>query len=128
MGELAQRTGCGVLCDLNNIVVSSFNIDIDPDEYLARLPANSVAEFHLAGHSAVDTANGPVYIDDHGSEVSGAVWSLYSKALTRFGPLPTLIEWDNELPSFSVLLHEASKGSLVQANASNGQTAVSQVA
>jgi uncharacterized protein len=122
LGELARRTGCGLLCDLNNIFVSSCNIDIDAEEYLSALPAGSVAEFHLAGHSAVETASGPVYIDDHGSEVCAAVWSLYAQALKRFGPLPTLIEWDNDLPSLSLLLHEASKGRVVLANATNYPT------
>jgi uncharacterized protein len=110
LAELSDRTGCGLLCDLNNIYVSAGNLKFNAEHYLASLPPSSVAEIHLAGHSTMQTPSGPVLIDDHGSEVSLAVWALYCKALTRFGPLPTLIEWDNNLPSLYVLLREAGKG------------------
>jgi uncharacterized protein len=108
--ELSNRTGCGLLCDLNNIHVSAANLQLNAEQYLASLPANAVAEIHLAGHCAMETATGTVLIDDHGSEVSLSVWSLYRRALQHFGPLPTLIEWDNDLPSLYVLLKEAGKG------------------
>jgi uncharacterized protein len=108
--ELSDRTGCGLLCDLNNIHVSAANLQLSAEQYLASLPAHAVAEVHLAGHSAVETSTGTVLIDDHGSEVSLSVWSLYRQALQLFGPLPTLIEWDNDLPSLYVLLKEAAKG------------------
>ena len=114
--ELSQRTGCRLLCDLNNLYVSSRNIDVDVAKYLSELPVGCVAEIHLAGHSTVETATGPVLIDDHGSRVCDAVWTLYRQALERFGSLPTLIEWDNDLPSLSVLLNEASKGRAVLEN------------
>lgn len=114
--ELSRRTGCRLLCDLNNLYVSSRNLDIDAEKYLSELPVDCVAEIHLAGHSTVETATGPVLIDDHGSQVCDAVWALYPRALQRFGPLPTLIEWDNDLPSLSVLLNEASKGRVVLEN------------
>jgi uncharacterized protein len=108
--ELSDRSGCGLLCDLNNIYVSAANLELNAEHYLASLPAHAVAEVHLAGHSARETASGTVLIDDHGSEVSLPVWSLYRRALEHFGPLPTLIEWDNDLPSLYVLLKEAGKG------------------
>jgi uncharacterized protein len=110
LAELSDRTGCGLLCDLNNIYVSAANLKFDAEQYLAALPADSVAEIHLAGHSTRDTASGAVLIDDHGSEVSLSVWSLYRLALQHFGALPTLIEWDNDLPSLYILLKEAGKG------------------
>ena len=108
--ELSDRTGCGLLCDLNNIHVSAVNLKLNAEQYLANLPAKAVAEIHLAGHSTMETASGTVLIDDHGSEVPLSVWSLYRAALQQFGPLPTLIEWDNDLPSLYVLLKEAGKG------------------
>jgi uncharacterized protein len=108
--ELSDRSGCGLLCDLNNIYVSAANLELNAEHYLASLPAHAVAEVHLAGHSAMETSSGTVLIDDHGSEVSLPVWSLYHRALEHFGPLPSLIEWDNDLPSLYVLLKEAGKG------------------
>jgi uncharacterized protein (UPF0276 family) len=110
LAELSDRTGCGLLCDLNNIYVSAANLNMDAERYLRSLPASSVAEIHLAGHSTRETASGAVLIDDHGSQVSLSVWSLYRRALQHFGPLPTLIEWDNDLPSLDMLLEEAAKG------------------
>ena len=110
LAELSERTGCGLLCDLNNIWVSAANLKFDAEQYLASLPSDSIAEIHVAGHSTVESSSGAVLIDDHGSEVSLSVWSLYRSALQHFGPQPTLIEWDNDLPSLYVLLKEAQKG------------------
>jgi uncharacterized protein len=90
--------------------VSAANLKFDAEQYLASLPGAAVAEIHLAGHSSVETSSGAVLIDDHGSELSWSVWSLYGRALQLFGSLPTLIEWDNDLPSLHVLLKEAGKG------------------
>jgi uncharacterized protein len=108
--ELSYRTGCGLLCDLNNVYVSAANLELNAEQYLASLPVHAVAEIHLAGHAAMETSSGTVLVDDHGSEVSLSVWSLYRRALEHFGPLPTLIEWDNDLPALNVLLKEAGKG------------------
>jgi uncharacterized protein len=109
LAELARRTGCGVLCDVNNLYVSQKNIGLDPLRYLATLPQAVVGEIHLAGH-AVNDANGhAVLIDDHGGPVANAVWRLYVRALQRFGPVPTLIEWDTKLPALPVLLAEAAE-------------------
>jgi uncharacterized protein len=106
---VAQRTGCGILCDVNNIYVSSRNHGWQPSAYLAALPPAAVGEIHLAGHSVqqIDAAR-TIRIDDHGSRVAPQVWSLYAEALTRFGPVPTLIEWDTVVPPIAVLLEEAA--------------------
>ena len=107
LGELARRTGCGLLCDVNNVYVSSENLGFDPERYLDALPPEAVGEIHLAGHSVSDADGRPVLIDDHGGPVADPVWRLYRRALTRFGPLPTLVEWDTDLPDLPVLLTEA---------------------
>jgi uncharacterized protein len=107
--ELAARTGCGILCDINNIFVSASNHGWDPQQYLAGLPCAAIGEFHLAGHAVRTLEDGSlVRIDDHGSRVAPAVWTLYEQALERFGPRPTLIEWDTAIPEFDVLLDEAA--------------------
>ena len=107
LGELARRTGCGLLCDVNNVYVTCRNFGLDPVAYLEALPAGAVAEIHLAGHHANDADGHPVLIDDHGSRVAEPVWDLYARALRRFGPVPTLVEWDTDLPALAVLLDEA---------------------
>jgi uncharacterized protein (UPF0276 family) len=107
--ELAARTGCGILCDVNNIFVSASNHGWDPQQYLAGLPCAAIGEFHLAGHAVRTLDDGSLMrIDDHGSRVAPAVWALYEQALERFGPRPTLIEWDTAIPEFDVLLDEAA--------------------
>lgn len=107
--ELAARTGCGILCDVNNIFVSASNHGWDPQQYLAGLPCAAIGEFHLAGHAVRTLDDGSlVRIDDHGSRVAPAVWALYEQALERFGPRPTLIEWDTAIPEFDMLLDEAA--------------------
>jgi uncharacterized protein (UPF0276 family) len=109
MVAVAQRTGCGILCDVNNICVSAHNHGWDASAYIAALPADMVGEIHLAGYSSRTFADGSTLrIDDHGSRVSEDVWSLYQKAIALFGPVPTLIEWDNEVPPLEVLLQEAN--------------------
>ena len=110
MAEVARRTGCGILCDVNNIVVSAHNHGWDATAYLVALPPQAVGEIHLAGHSVRSIENGQtIRIDDHASRVSGEVWDLYSRAIARFGPVPTLIEWDNDIPPLQVLLNEATQ-------------------
>ena len=115
LAELARRTGCGLLCDINNIHVSGRNLGFDPLAYLAGLPAAAIGEFHLAGHSVNQVDGQEILIDDHGSAVAEPVWALYRAALTRFGPRPTLIEWDSRLPDLSVLLSEAAKADAAMA-------------
>jgi len=108
MAAVAARTSCGILCDVNNIYVSAKNHGWNPLVYLAALPPDAISEIHLAGHSARQLADGrTLRIDDHASCVIGEVWSLYEEALRRFGPMPTLIEWDNDIPPLDILLEEA---------------------
>jgi len=107
LGELTRRTGCGLLCDVNNVYVTARNLGMDAAAYLAALPADAVEEMHLAGHTASDADGLTVLIDDHGSQVAEPVWELYEAAFARFGPVPTLIEWDTNLPPLEVLLEEA---------------------
>ena len=105
MTELVRRTGCGILCDVNNIHVSAWNFGFDPMAYLQALPIEAIGEIHLAGHHVAEDVD--ILIDDHGSRVAEPVWALYAAALRRFGPVPTLIEWDTNLPALEVLLDEA---------------------
>jgi uncharacterized protein (UPF0276 family) len=106
---VAARTGCGILCDVNNIYVSAHNHGWEASAYLAALPPALIGEIHLAGHSVRRLPDGgTLRIDDHGSRVIAEVWALYEEALARFGPLPTLIEWDNQVPALEILLEEAN--------------------
>ncbi len=105
VAEVARRTGCSLLLDINNIYVSSRNHGYAADEFLRGIVAGTVGEIHLAGFEIVDD----LLIDTHSRPVCPAVWDLYRSALTRFGPLPTLIEWDQDIPDLAVLLAEASK-------------------
>jgi uncharacterized protein len=108
MAAVAARTGCGILCDVNNICVSAHNHGWDASAYISALPVDAVGEIHLAGHSVKTLADGSTLrIDDHASRVSDEVWGLYRQAIARFGPVPTLIEWDNEVPALDVLVTEA---------------------
>jgi uncharacterized protein len=108
LAALAERTGCGILCDVNNIYVSAHNHGWEASSYLAGLPVQAIGEIHLAGHSARVLENGrTILIDDHGSRVIPEVWALYEQALARFGPVPSLIEWDTAIPVLDVLLDEA---------------------
>jgi uncharacterized protein (UPF0276 family) len=109
LAELTCRTGCGLLCDVNNIYVTAKNLGLDPEAYLDALPADAVGEVHLAGHSANETDGRMLLIDDHGSPVIPAVWALYEHAVRRLGAVPTLVEWDTEIPPLEVLLAEARK-------------------
>jgi len=103
--EAARRGGCGILLDVNNIYVSSANHAFDAARYLGAIPAPLVREIHLAGFD-----RGPdCLIDTHGTRVAEPVWSLYRKALDRFGRVPTLIEWDTDIPDLAVLVEEAHK-------------------
>lgn len=121
LGELVRRTGCGLLCDVNNIFVTGSNLGADPRAYLAALPA-AVGEIHLAGHARVTRGGQVLLIDDHGSAVPPPVWELYRAALARFGLAPSLVEWDRDLPDLSTLLGEARAAERI-ANASVGADA-----
>jgi hypothetical protein len=120
LAALVRRTGCGLLCDVNNVFVSASNVGFDAAAYLDALPAEAVGEVHLAGHCARDADGHTVLIDDHGSPVSEAVWRLYARALDRFGPVPTLIEWDTDLPALAALLAEARRSDEMLASTGQG--------
>ena len=110
LAAISARTGCGILCDVNNIYVSACNHGFDALAYLDALPADRIGEIHLAGHTVrmLESSGRVLRIDDHGSRVPTAVWDLYEAALARFGQVPTLIEWDTNVPGLDVLLDEAA--------------------
>ncbi len=108
MGEVLRRTGCGLLLDVNNVYVSCINHNRDPYATIRALPLTVVGEIHLAGFAhEYDATGDSLLIDSHGSPVAQAVWRLYEYALDRVGPVATLIERDNDIPPFDVLLGEA---------------------
>lgn len=109
ISDVARRTGCGILCDVNNIYVSASNHGWDAMTYLSALAPAAIGEIHLAGHSVRQFDQGrTLLIDDHGSRVATEVWALYREALKRFGPVPTLIEWDTGVPPLETLMEEAA--------------------
>ncbi|HEY4065630.1 MAG TPA: DUF692 domain-containing protein [Burkholderiaceae bacterium] len=105
LAELARRTGCGLLLDLNNLYVNAVNFGFDPVARLAELNGAAIGQIHLAGHTRTDDC----LIDTHGSRVCDEVWALHAEACRRFGSKPTLIEWDTDLPALDVLLDEAAR-------------------
>lgn len=105
---VAKNAGCRLLIDINNIFVASVNHGFNPYRYIDAIPAQLVGEIHLAGHSRRFWQGRRLLIDTHNAPVSSEVWSLYGHALGRFGPRPTLIEWDSDLPPLSRLLAEAA--------------------
>jgi uncharacterized protein (UPF0276 family) len=107
LAEVVQRSGCGLLLDLNNIVVTAHNLRLAPLDWLAGLPGEAITEYHLAGHAVNDADGASILIDDHGSRVGEEVWALFGEAIRRYGPKPTLIEWDTDIPALPVLLEEA---------------------
>lgn len=104
--ELARRSGCGLLLDVNNVFVSASNLGYDPRHYLDSFPGDLVAQVHLAGHSTDPVLGGSLLIDSHDAPVAPQVWALYEHLITRIGPRPTLIERDDRLPDFSELCAE----------------------
>ncbi len=104
---ISERTGAGLLLDVNNVFVSACNHEFDPLEYLAAVPGELVEEIHLAGHTLKKFPDGELRIDDHASPVSDDVWALYADTLELMGKKPTLIEWDAELPRLDRLVAEA---------------------
>jgi uncharacterized protein (UPF0276 family) len=108
--RLISRTGCGLICDVNNIMVSAANHGWDAVRYLRSLPAEAVGEYHLAGHSVAAAAptDPPLLIDTHDRPVAADVWRLFEMALAIIGPRPALIEWDAALPALDALLDEAA--------------------
>ncbi len=105
LAEVARRADCGILLDLNNIYVNSVNHNFNPAEYLSHIPGERVGQFHLAGH----TDMGTYLFDTHSRPVIEEVWKLYRQALKLWGPVPTLIEWDENIPEFSGLEKEVNR-------------------
>jgi uncharacterized protein (UPF0276 family) len=122
LAGLVRRSGCGVLLDINNVAVSAANLGEVPaarlNDVLDALPASAIGEIHLAGHTVRSLPGGAqVAIDDHGSPVSDAVWRLFDAAVRRIGPRPTLIEWDTDIPAFTVLQGEAAMADVLMVQA-----------
>ena len=108
VSEAVKRSGCGLLCDVNNIYVNSVNHGFDPHTYLRALPRTTIREIHLAGFTRKEDLPVPVLIDSHSRRVDDAVWDLYAEAVYLFGRIPTLIEWDADIPELEVLMEEAA--------------------
>lgn len=109
LAAVVERSGCGLLLDVNNAYVNSVNVGLDAQAFIDGLPAGAVQEIHLAGHTRRQVGERTILLDDHGSRVPEAVWSLYEYAIRRFGVVPTLIEWDTNLPELCVLEDEAAR-------------------
>lgn len=109
LAELGRRSGCGILLDVNNIYVSARNHGFDAHAYLRAIPVELVHEMHLAGHTVKTFDDGELLIDTHNQPVANDVWGLYQTALQRFGAVPTLVEWDTDLPPLDVLVSEANR-------------------
>ena len=128
--RIVAATGCGLILDVNNVVVSAVNLGTPAEAYLDAFPLEAVGEIHLAGHAEeVDAAGAPLLIDAHDREVGPSVWALYGALIARMArPVPTLIEWDNAVPSFPVLAAEAAKAdgamAAALADASDGRADV----
>lgn len=120
LAEISARTGCGLLLDINNVFVSAVNHRTDPLAYLSSFPLHAVGELHLGGHAEDTLPSGPLLIDAHGTPIADAVWELFAAVLEWTGPLPTLVEWDNDVPSLDVLLQETGRvaATLVQSKGS----------
>jgi len=124
LAELSKRTGCELLLDINNVFVSSKNHGVDPLSYLQSFPFDRVKEIHLGGHDEeADDAGMPLLIDSHGSAVADAVWTLYAQVIGRTGALPTLIEWDNDVPDWPTLCAEAIAAQDILADATRASAA-----
>ena len=102
---LCDATGCGLLLDVNNVYVSSFNHGFDPRQYVDGIPADRVVQVHLAGH----TNKGTHILDTHDGRVIEAVWKLYARLIARTGPVSTLFEWDAKIPPLAAVVKEAAK-------------------
>lgn len=114
LGEVAKRTGCGLLLDVNNVFVSATNLGTDPISYIDAFPLDLVGEIHLGGHDEDEDDHGaPLLIDSHGRKVADPVWALYAYTIQKSGPRPTLIEWDNDVPDWPTLEAEASRAAMV---------------
>ncbi len=114
---LCRKAGCGLLFDINNIEVSATNLGLDPAAMVDVIDATLVGEVHLAGHAVENHEDGPLLIDDHGSQVTDLTWQLFERFMARAGPKPVLLEWDTNVPDYSVLLGEAEKAGRIMERA-----------
>ncbi|SON57608.1 hypothetical protein HDIA_4067 [Hartmannibacter diazotrophicus] len=123
LAEVARRTGCGLLLDVNNVHVSASNHEIDARAYLKAFPIEKVGEIHLGGHAVdVDDEGHPLLIDSHDREVDDLVWDLFAEVIERAGPIPTLVEWDADLPAFPVLAREAALAETILQSSRGGRS------
>lgn len=117
LARLVERTGCGLLLDINNVYVSTQNTGGDAHDFLKNIPADAVGEIHLAGHTVTGAGESRLLIDTHSTRVCDDVWDLYRAAIAAIGARPTLIEWDRDLPELAVLLDEAARAGRIMAEA-----------
>ena len=113
LAAVVEHSGCGLLLDVNNLFVNSVNLGLDAGRCIDEVPAHAVREIHLAGHRRNRVGDRDLLVDDHGSAVCPEVWALYERAIARLGPVPTLIEWDTDVPPIEVLLAEAAKADVI---------------
>jgi uncharacterized protein (UPF0276 family) len=111
LAEIARRADCGILLDVNNIYVSAFNHGFAPETYLDAIPAERIGQVHLAGH----TDRGTYLFDSHVGPVPDPVWRLYARLIARIGARPTLVEWDEEIPAYDVVLAESRRAAALSA-------------
>jgi len=123
LNELARRTGCGLLLDINNVFVSASNLDFSPEDYLDAINADAVREIHLAGHAIDHFEGATIRVDNHGAHVCNEVMTLFERFVRHAGPRPTLVEWDTNVPPFETLKAEAAaaKSVMTKACASGGE-------
>jgi len=113
LNELTRRSSCSLLLDVNNVFVSARNLGFDAVQYLDGFPASAIMEIHLAGHSQDPNLGAALLIDSHDAPVGAEVWALYERLIRRIGPRPTLIERDDQLPAFDVLLDECARAASI---------------
>ena len=114
LSQIAAKTGCGLLLDVNNVYVSAINQQTNPMDYLRAFPMQAVGEIHLGGHDEdIADYGAPLLIDSHGRDVAPPVWDLYQTTIALAGPKPTLIEWDNDVPDWPVLAAEAARATQI---------------
>ena len=132
LNSLAEHTGCGLLVDVNNIMVSAFNVGSDPLQYIHALESDSIKQYHLAGHTAVkrewDGQVTELLIDTHDHTVSDSVWRLFEQTLQYHGPRPTLFEWDSDLPPLAILTNECDKAERMLVKASGAKRSETRLA
>jgi uncharacterized protein (UPF0276 family) len=120
LNELVRRTNCKLLCDVSNVYLSAHNMGYDPYNYIDGLPADAIGELHLGGFTREEDdakGGGELFVDTHSVRIDEGAWELYTYAVRRFGPRPTLIEWDNDIPPLATLLEEAARADNVAASA-----------